>query len=182
MHWFFNHLAELLIAVSTGTLWWSTRRLWIATQDTLQHARDTTEIIQRAYVSAALGGLETNTVGHPIVHVDFKNVGHLPAYDLKFHIGNLTTNDDDTWKPPQILDGDLRQSGVLPIGTTFTRGSGPLSVRYPRNSCTQGGGLLTAMVSTNCGSPTSATATIWRPKEEKRGGGYRIGAEKGAIS
>jgi len=60
-HWLIDHTPEWLIAFFTATLWWSTRRLWIATQETLKHARDTNEILQRAYVSARPGGITTTT-------------------------------------------------------------------------------------------------------------------------
>jgi hypothetical protein len=125
--WFFDHIPEWLIALFTFTLWWSTRKLWIATRDTLKHTQGTTEIIQRAYVSARLGGITTTTEGYVLAHVNFKNVGHLPAYDFKWHI-DLTPSDQDEWKPPPVPDSDLRPSGVLPIGTTFKRGSKGIGV------------------------------------------------------
>jgi hypothetical protein len=67
------------------------------------------------------------SAGGVLAHVNFKNVGHLPAYDFKWHI-DLTPSDQDEWKPPPVPDSDLRPSGVLPIGTTFKRGSKGIGV------------------------------------------------------
>jgi hypothetical protein len=148
-------------------------------KNTLKHARDSTEIIQRAYVSARPGGIETTTHGYPLAHVDFKNVGHLPASDFKFHLEELTTSDEDDWKPPPVPDSDLRASGVLPIATTFTRGSGQLDREIPKKFIYVWGRVTYL---DGFGKPARFTNFCHRynmeVKEDKRGGGYRIGAEK----
>jgi hypothetical protein len=118
-HWLVDHIPEWLIALFTGTLWWSTRRLWIATRNTLRHTQGTTEVLQHVQP----GGIGTTTKGHILAHVNFKNVGHLPASDFKWTVQELIPSDQDDWKPPPISDSGLRPSGVLPIDTTFKRGS-----------------------------------------------------------
>jgi hypothetical protein len=50
-------------------------------------------------------------------------VGHSPASDFKWIIQELNPSDNGDWIPPPISDRDLRPSGVLPIDTTFKRGS-----------------------------------------------------------
>jgi hypothetical protein len=75
-------------------------------------------------VSVQPGGIGTiTTTGHLLAYVNFKNVGHLPASDLRWTIQELIPRDQDDWKPPPISDSDLQPSGVLPIDTTFKRGS-----------------------------------------------------------
>src|SRR5215831_13299442 len=106
-HWLVDHIPEWLIALFTFTLWRSTRKLWIATRDTLRHTQGTTESLQRAYVSVQPGGIGNTTKGHLLAHVNFKNVGHLPASDFKWIIQELTPSDHDDWKPPLISDSDL---------------------------------------------------------------------------
>ena len=176
--WLTDHIPEWLIALFTGTLWWSTRRLWIATKETLKHARDTTEVLQRAYVSAQPGGIELDTRGYPLAHVDFKDVGHLPAYDFKWHIGDLTTSDQDDWRPPLVPDSDLRPSGALPIATTFTRGSGALDREVPKKFIYTWGrvtyldGFDKPRFTNFCHRYNMGV------KEAKAGGGYRISAKK----
>jgi len=88
-----------------------------------QDTQGTTEILQRAYVSVQPGGLGTTTKSHLLAHVNFKNVVHLPASDFKWIIQELIPSDQDDWKPPPISDSDLQPAGVLPIDTTFKRGS-----------------------------------------------------------
>jgi hypothetical protein len=128
---FIKHTPEWFVALFTLTLWWSTRRLWRVTRDTLKHTKETTEIIQRAYLSVRAGGIRDTTDGPLLAHVNFKNVGHLPASDFRWTI-RLTPNDDGDWVPPQIPDGDLRQAGVLPIATSIKRGSPGVAVPSER--------------------------------------------------
>jgi len=76
-------LITFLLVVVTGGLVWVARRQ-------LQDAR----ALQRAYVSAMPGGVSTTTRGELLAHVEFKNVGHSPASQVK---SLLKFTADDTW-------------------------------------------------------------------------------------
>jgi hypothetical protein len=81
--YFTDHAPEWLVALFTGTLWWSTRRLWRVTNATLKHAEKTAERQLRAYVIVE-GAIKTKNPGGKGfgVAVDTKNFGDTPAYDL----------------------------------------------------------------------------------------------------
>jgi hypothetical protein len=87
-------------------------------------------VLQRAYVSALPGGISTTTRGELLAHVEFKNVGHLPASQLKSLL-KFTASDDGDWSPPHVDDKDLRPAGVLPIGISVTTGSHGIGVPQP---------------------------------------------------
>jgi hypothetical protein len=108
-----------LLVLVTGIL------VWVAWRQ-LQDAR----VLQRAYVSAAPGGISTTTHGELLAHVEFKNVGHLPASQVKSLL-KFTASDDGEWSPPPVDDKDLRPAGVLPIGISVTTGSHPIGVPQP---------------------------------------------------
>jgi len=102
--------AGLLVLVTIGLLWVGWRQI--------QDAR----VLQRAYVSALPGGISTTTRGELLAHVEFKNVGHLPASQVK-SLFKFIASDDGDWSPPHVDDKDLRPAGVLPIGISVTTGS-----------------------------------------------------------
>ena len=79
-------------------------------------------VLQRAYVSALPGGVSTTTHGELLAHVEFKNVGHLPASQVK-SVLKFIPSDDGAWSPPNVDDKDLRPAGVLPVGISVTTGS-----------------------------------------------------------
>jgi len=86
--------------------------------------------LQRAYVSALPGGISTTTCGELLAHVEFKNVGHLPASQVKSLL-KFTARDDGDWSPPSIDNKDLRPAGVLPIGISVTTGSHGIEIPQP---------------------------------------------------
>jgi hypothetical protein len=106
--------AGLLVLVTGGLVWVGWRQIQA----------------QRAYVSALPGGVHTTTQGELLAHVEFKNVGHFPASQIKSLL-KFTTSDDGEWSPPPIADKDLRPAGVLPIGISVTTGSHGIGVPQP---------------------------------------------------
>jgi hypothetical protein len=108
----------LLVLVTSGLVWVGWRQI--------QDAR----ILQRAYVSALPGGISTTTGGQLLARVEFKNVGHLPASQLKLRL-ELTGSDNGEWRPQPIDDKDLRPAGVLPIGISAPIGSHGIAVPQP---------------------------------------------------
>lgn len=74
----------LIIAAFTGTLWWSTHRLWKASTSELRHNENSSERAQRAYVAFVEFGLDfdkgkegKNTTARPFGV--WKNSGQTPA-------------------------------------------------------------------------------------------------------
>jgi hypothetical protein len=111
-----------VLCLFTAALTVSTIALWQATRAAAQRQSRDTEILQRAYVSVEPAGITTTTVGHPLAHVDFKNVGHLPASEFRWFL-QLTPSNDENFSPPKIAEDKLRAAGVLPIGASIKRGS-----------------------------------------------------------
>ena len=108
----------MLSAVFAGLLVLVTGGLVLVGRRQIQDAR----VLQRAYVSALPGGISTTTRGELLAHVEFKNVGHLPASQVKSLLKFIASDDGD-WSPPHVDDKDLRPAGVLPIGISVTTGS-----------------------------------------------------------
>ena len=77
--------AGLLVVVTFG-LYWVARQQTELTRQQLQLARQQmhdTRVLQRAYVGALPGGVSTTTHGELLAHVELKNVGHLPASQVR---------------------------------------------------------------------------------------------------
>jgi hypothetical protein len=110
--------AGLLVIVTAGLVWVGARQILDA------------RVVQRAYVSVVPGGISTSTHGELLAHVECKNVGHLPASELKWLL-KFTASDDGDWSPPPVDDKDLRPAGVLPIGIGVTTGSHGIGVPQP---------------------------------------------------
>lgn len=82
--------------------------------------RKDTRILQRAYISVESAGIRNATTGELIGHVEFTNVGHLPASQVKWHL-EVTASDNPDWVPPvPQAESDL---GGLHIGVRIKRGS-----------------------------------------------------------
>jgi hypothetical protein len=113
-------------AVFTGLLVLVTAGLVVVTGGLVRVGRrqiKDARALQRAYVSALPGGISTHTTsGQLLAHVEFKNVGHLPASQVKSLL-KFTTSDDPDWSPLPIDDKDLRPAGALPIGVSVTIGT-----------------------------------------------------------
>jgi len=106
-----DHTPEWLIAIFTGTLWWSTRKLWVSTRNTLKHAQETAERQLRAYVFVE--SHSDSEVHKPVVSTDGQSVlplkvfnrGQTPAYDVRVWVGAriLPPNIFPPARPPQGL-------------------------------------------------------------------------------
>src|SRR4029453_3842034 len=90
---------DLLVVVAGGLVWVAWRQLNDAR---VLYAR----VLQRAYVIALPGGVFTTTPGELLAHVEFKNVGHLPASQVK-SVLKFGPSDDGDWSPPTVADKDL---------------------------------------------------------------------------
>ena len=75
--------ATLAIALFTWTLWRSSEKMWTATQDALRHAEETAERQLRAYVHVARGGIKFDSPETSEWHLEIKNFGQTPAYNVR---------------------------------------------------------------------------------------------------
>jgi hypothetical protein len=155
----------LLVLVTVGLVYVGWRQI--------QDAR----VLQRAYISAVVGGISSTTRGELLALVEFKNVGHLPASQFKWRLA-LDASDNGDWSPPPVDDKDLRPAGVLPIGTSVTRGSHPIGVPsakylYAWGRVTYVDGFGKKRFTNFCHRYNTEV------KETPPGGGYRIRKEHG---
>jgi hypothetical protein len=161
--------AGLLVVVTFG-LYWVARQQTELTRQQLQLARQQmhdTRVLQRAYVGALPGGVSTTTHGELLAHVELKNVGHLPASQVR-SVLKFTPSDDGAWSPPNVDDKDLRPAGVLPVGMSVTTGSHGIGVPNPgRSTYTHGDGSLIWMASVRSGGRIFAIATTPNPENPK---------------
>lgn len=78
-------ICTIFVAAFTGTLWWSTRKLWRVTDQTLRHAELTAKQQLRAYVS--LIAADVIIEGVKIIFVlKFQNAGQTPASDVSVYL------------------------------------------------------------------------------------------------
>jgi hypothetical protein len=81
-------LATIVLSVFTGTLWWSTRRLWKSATGQLHHLEQTTIHELRAYV--LVSGARVDNVIDPSmreVRLTVRNFGKTPAKDVVVWMG-----------------------------------------------------------------------------------------------
>jgi hypothetical protein len=162
-------------AVFAGLLVLVTAGLVLVGRRQIQDAR----VLQRAYVSALPGGISTTTRGELLAHVEFKNVGHLPASQIKSLL-KFTPSDDGDWSPPPVDDKDLRPAGVLPIGISVTTGSHGIGVPQPWTKYLYAWGRVTYVDGFDEERRTNFCHRYnTEVKEASPGGGYLIRKEYG---
>jgi hypothetical protein len=114
-------LFNLFLAVFTGLLWWFTQALWRVTRDIGERQALDTRVLQRAYISTKGGDIEQIGTGDLLGYVVIRNVGKLPATNIRWFI-DMTVSDDPDWRPPSIDESRLLPAGVLSIDTEVVRG------------------------------------------------------------
>ncbi len=129
----------LLVVVTGGLIWVGWRQVRLSKELADRQIRDT-EILQRAYISVEPAGLREHRDREDRIHpsVIFRNVGHLPARQVRWNSNNSAKRDDITGEFPDIGDaktfpiddpGEKEGAIVLPpgtgslqqIGTVFTK-------------------------------------------------------------
>ena len=75
---FFVATFTAFLVLATAFLWRSTNALWKATKTAAEKQSLDTQIIQRAYLTARIGGIDIGTNGQVIGQVTIVNTGHLP--------------------------------------------------------------------------------------------------------
>jgi hypothetical protein len=115
----------IVLAVSTVLLWWSTNNLWVVTKRAAERQQGDTEILHRAYVSAELLGVEPmHDKSKVIAHVDYRNVGHLPAREFQSSFVHMKWTPDDNWGENALNTKDvLEYKSVLPVQGKVTAGA-----------------------------------------------------------
>jgi hypothetical protein len=143
---------RLLVLVIGGLVWVAWRQL--------QDAR----VLQRAYIGALPGGISTTTRGELLAHVEFKNVGHLPASQVKSPL-KFTASDDGDWLRRVLM---TRICAPLAFCRSASASRAVVTrLEYPkpgRNICMRGDGSLMWMASVRSGGRIFAIATT--PKSE----------------
>jgi hypothetical protein len=124
MNWydtFFEHMPEWFVAIFTATLWLSTLGLWWATRGTLKHAKETTELLQRAYLSVEPLGVELKVSGDGVLgQVGIRNAGRLPARDVGWFVDiKQAKTGDETDFPLNDVAGSI----VIAPGAMAPRGT-----------------------------------------------------------
>jgi len=115
-----NH--ESLTALFTLVLGLSTIALWLATRTLASQSALDTRIIQRAYMSVTPMGIEKFVKG-PFYSCDvlFKNVGHLPARNVRWFFDRIFSDDGFLNNFP-IVDERFEGKNVVPPGTEMRLG------------------------------------------------------------
>jgi hypothetical protein len=126
----FTVLTTVFIAAFTGTLWWSTRRLWRATKNLADDAKITAEsqstdtrVLQRAYLAIAPGGvipLSSTTPPYTVAHISVQNVGNLPARNVSWFIDCKLSLDGKLNDFP-IDESLFYGKNIIPPGTEMKR-------------------------------------------------------------
>lgn len=110
-------LGTVMIAIFTWTLWRSNAKLW----DVANAQSEDTKILQRAYLSVDSAGVSPLDPGKTCAaHVIVKNVGNLPARDVKWFISaKFSTNGrlNDFPIDRSVIYGN----NVVPPGTEMKR-------------------------------------------------------------
>jgi hypothetical protein len=131
----FQDIAAETVAYYTKMLAWftavlasSTIGLWIVTwRSGVRQSRET-QILQRAYISINLAGINPyrtreESVGHPVLgHVDIVNVGKLPARDVSCCV-KIEMSHSDVRHEFLITDRDFFGNFVLPPGAHMRHGT-----------------------------------------------------------
>lgn len=164
----------LALAIFTGLLAISTVGLGYVTWRGIRNQSRETRILQRAYLTALLGGVDIDTNGQVLGQVIFSNAGHLPARKVSAFVKIMWSAErglsefDSAQNPPQSM--------VMPVNTKLAIGSGALASGKQRLVNGQGYIYVWGRVSYedgfgdpkwliychryNCGSPKNARGGI----------------------
>src|SRR5262249_3274745 len=166
-------------AVFTGLLVLVTGILVLVTICVARRQLQDARVLQRAYISALPGGISTTTRGELLAHVEFKNVGHSPASQVKSLL-KFTASDDGDWPPWPVDDNDLRPAGGLPIGISVTIGTHGIAVPQPWPKYLYAWGRVTYVDGFDEERRTNFCHRYnTEVREPKTGGGYLIRKEDG---
>jgi hypothetical protein len=122
----------IALAVFTGRLWFSTDKLWGATAELVEGAKDTAQKQLRAYISVASARIThiEDGEGVPEAHIFIKNFGQTPAYQVMGVAGFAIS----TFPPPPDLnlvipDVEIIQSKTI---TNLGPGQADMAIASPR--------------------------------------------------
>jgi hypothetical protein len=122
------------VSFYTAVLALSTIALWIVTWQGIRRQSKDTRILQRAYVSVEPGGLTEHRDRDDRLHttVIFRNVGHLPARNVRWYgtFGTPSEIVNNTFPTKEPFEGQI----VLPPGTTSTHHVGIVFIDRLQNN------------------------------------------------
>ena len=132
-------IAGLLLVYVTYQLVLSTNKLWQEARETAERQERTTKILERAYLSVELAGINPfrslqQTLGHVVLgHVDFHNAGRLPAREISCCVKMMQSdNDAEPIASFPIDDQDFFGNFVLPAGGRMRHGSSSIQLTNAR--------------------------------------------------
>jgi hypothetical protein len=120
----------LLVVVTVGLIWVGWRQARLTREIADRQVRDT-EILQRAYISADLGGINpfrstggASGGGHRVVgHVNFRNVGHLPSRNVSCFMDCKVSKNDAERDFPIPSAEQFWGNYVIPPGSVMKQGT-----------------------------------------------------------
>ena len=114
--------------------------------------------------------------------MEFKNVGHLPASQVKLRL-ELIANDNGDWSPQAIDDKELRPAGVFPIGISVPIGTHAIGVPQPWKKYLYAWGRVTYVDGFGNERFTNFCHRYnTEVRETPSGGGYVIRKEYGPVT
>jgi hypothetical protein len=110
-------LTGVAVAAFTGTLWWSTRRLWRVTNKTLRHSEQTAERQLRAYISVVKARFSDVEIGkRPKAKVTIRNSGQTPAFDLTANMLFANGPRDAPESQFSVIHAKIKEQSRMSIG------------------------------------------------------------------
>lgn len=119
-------LASVVVAIFTWTLWASSERMWLVTDASLQHSRETAERQLRAYITVQTGEAYRQRGGPKGWRFEFRptilNTGQTPAYSVNIRgtVVFLSTEEAENFNWEDNLPPTAKV-GVLTLGTQQNR-------------------------------------------------------------
>lgn len=112
-------LFTAVLALSTIALWRATQNLWAESRDTAKRQEANTKILQRAYLAVMGGGIDPFS-NASVAHIIIRNVGNLPARNVKWFI-DVELHADGRRSDFPIDDHKFYGNNVVPPGTEMFR-------------------------------------------------------------
>jgi len=132
-------IATAILGIATVKLWKSTDKLWKATTDADEARAKETEILQRAYINVAPGGIRPYVSGNGMLSCDviIQNAGNLPATKLRWSISRDFSTDSE--RVEFLIDPIFHGNNIIPPKGEIRKGA--KSVPSPEFDAFKRGGM-----------------------------------------
>jgi hypothetical protein len=119
-----------VLAVSTVALAVSTLLLWNATRRGIANQTRDTQILQRAYLSVDLAGINPyiGQSGDIVGHIDIRNAGNLPARNVRWVIKQTFSNDFELRAFGINASDSFYGNNTIPPKTIVKQATSPFSI------------------------------------------------------